>query len=138
MPKRRCKFIDELKSKYPCFRTGRMGWEAECMTCTPGTYISIANKGSEGLEIHVLYVPVRKVFYQCIVRAHTHVLFSIVLLYIFTRTTLMCIFLCLYSGYPHVYTGNALGLPNIYHYECTLRAFTHTLLEFCMFFPCLH
>jgi hypothetical protein len=25
--------------------------EAECMTCTPGTYISIANKGSGDLEI---------------------------------------------------------------------------------------
>jgi len=28
-------------------------WEAECMTCTPGTYISIANKGSGDLEIHM-------------------------------------------------------------------------------------
>jgi hypothetical protein len=28
-----------------------VGWEAECMTCTPGSYISIANKGSGDLEI---------------------------------------------------------------------------------------
>jgi hypothetical protein len=28
-------------------------WEAECMTCTPGTYISITNKGSGDLEIHM-------------------------------------------------------------------------------------
>ena len=53
MPKRRCKFTDELQSKYPCFRAGRVEWEAECMTCTPGTYISIANKGSGDLEIHM-------------------------------------------------------------------------------------
>jgi len=31
-------------------------WEAECMTCTPGTYISIANKGSGDLEINVMNV----------------------------------------------------------------------------------
>ena len=53
MPKRRCKFTDELQSKYLCFRAGRVEWEAECMTYTPGTYISIANKGSGDLEIHM-------------------------------------------------------------------------------------
>jgi hypothetical protein len=30
-----------------------VGWEAESMTCTPGTYISIANKGSGDLEIYM-------------------------------------------------------------------------------------
>jgi hypothetical protein len=28
-------------------------WEAECMTCTSETYISIASKGSGDLEIHM-------------------------------------------------------------------------------------
>jgi hypothetical protein len=30
-----------------------VGWDAESITCTPGTYISIANKGSGDLEIHM-------------------------------------------------------------------------------------
>ena len=40
MPKRKCKFTDELKKKYPCFRLGRDASEAECMTCRAGTFVS--------------------------------------------------------------------------------------------------
>jgi hypothetical protein len=40
-----CKFTHELKSKYSCFRNGRDKWEAKCLVCKPGTYVSVANKG---------------------------------------------------------------------------------------------
>ncbi|GAB0202178.1 hypothetical protein GRJ2_002683400 [Grus japonensis] len=53
MPKRKCKFTDELQAKYPCFRVGRERWEAECLVCQEGTYVSVANKGSLDLEAHV-------------------------------------------------------------------------------------
>ena len=53
MPKRKCKFTDELKKKYPCFRLGRDASEAECMTCRAGTFVSVANKGGSDLEAHV-------------------------------------------------------------------------------------
>src|SRR4029434_7067946 len=53
MPKRKCKFTDKLKEKYQWFRLGRDAWEAECMTCRAGTYVSVANKGASDLEAHV-------------------------------------------------------------------------------------
>ena len=53
MPKRKCKFTDKLKEKYPCCRLGRDASEAECMTCRAGTYVSVANKGASDLEAHV-------------------------------------------------------------------------------------
>ncbi|XP_032854311.1 uncharacterized protein LOC116963019 [Tyto alba] len=53
MPKRKCKFTDELQAKYPCFRVGRERWEAECLVCQEGTYVSVANKGSLDLEAHI-------------------------------------------------------------------------------------
>ncbi|XP_068779569.1 uncharacterized protein [Struthio camelus] len=53
MPKRKCKFTEELQAKYPCFRVGRERWEAECLVCQEGTYVSVANKGSLDLEAHV-------------------------------------------------------------------------------------
>lgn len=53
MPKRKCKFTDELQAKYPCFRMGRERWEAECLVCQEGTYVSVANKGSLDLEAHM-------------------------------------------------------------------------------------
>ena len=45
MPKRKCKFTSELKTKYPCFGRGREEWEALCLVCRAGTYVSVANKG---------------------------------------------------------------------------------------------
>src|SRR4029434_817537 len=53
MPKRKCKFTDELPKKYPYFRLGRDASEAECMTCRAGTYVTVANKGGSDLEAHV-------------------------------------------------------------------------------------
>ena len=53
MPKRKCKFTAELKTKFPCFRSGREEWEAECLVCKAGTYVSVANKGAVDLQAHV-------------------------------------------------------------------------------------
>jgi hypothetical protein len=41
-----------MKSKYPGFRAGRYEWEAECITCGSGTFISVANKGALDLNAH--------------------------------------------------------------------------------------
>ena len=48
-----CKFTEELKKKFPCFRQGRDPYEAECLTCKSGTYVSVANKGANDLQVHV-------------------------------------------------------------------------------------
>ncbi|XP_042311019.1 uncharacterized protein LOC121924036 [Sceloporus undulatus] len=53
MPKRKCQFSDRLSSKYKLFKDGRTKYEAECLICPAGTYISVANKGSQDLEIHL-------------------------------------------------------------------------------------
>ncbi|XP_034393732.1 uncharacterized protein si:dkey-205h13.2 isoform X3 [Cyclopterus lumpus] len=53
MPKRKCKFTDELEKKYSSFRLNRDASEAECMTCRAGTYVSVAHKGGSDLEAHV-------------------------------------------------------------------------------------
>ena len=53
MPKRKSVFSDELRKKYPCFKKGRSDFEAECITCGYGTFISVANKGSISLEDHI-------------------------------------------------------------------------------------
>ncbi|XP_042325766.1 SCAN domain-containing protein 3-like [Sceloporus undulatus] len=53
MPKRKCKFSERLANKYKLFKDGRHKYEAECLICPPGTYISVANKGSQDLEIHL-------------------------------------------------------------------------------------
>ncbi|XP_025029754.1 uncharacterized protein LOC107326422 [Python bivittatus] len=49
--KRKCKFSDSMKSKYPCFVQGRNENEAKCLVCD--SYLSIANKGSADLRRHV-------------------------------------------------------------------------------------
>jgi len=41
------------KTQYPGFHTGRYNWEAECFTCSGGTYISVANKGALDLKAHI-------------------------------------------------------------------------------------
>ena len=53
MPKRKSVFSDELWQKYPCFKKGRSDFEAECITCGYGTFISVANKGSISLDDHI-------------------------------------------------------------------------------------
>ena len=53
MPKRKSKFTEELQQKYPVFRKGRDEFEAECITCGYGTFVSVANKGKLSLDMHV-------------------------------------------------------------------------------------
>ncbi|XP_066492309.1 uncharacterized protein [Tiliqua scincoides] len=53
MPKRKCQFGDRLASKYQSFRCGRNPYEAECLICPIGTYVSVANKGAQDLEVHL-------------------------------------------------------------------------------------
>lgn len=53
MPKRKTLFSDDLKEKFPCFRRGRCEYEAECIICGYGTFVSVANKGSVDLEAHI-------------------------------------------------------------------------------------
>ncbi|XP_026547991.1 uncharacterized protein LOC113429697, partial [Notechis scutatus] len=53
MPKRKCVFTDKLKQKYPHFRKGRDDYEAECLVCKAGTFVSVAHKGASDLEYHM-------------------------------------------------------------------------------------
>ena len=53
MPKRKSKFIEELQQKNPFFRKGRDEFEAECITCGYGSFVSVANKGRLSLDMHV-------------------------------------------------------------------------------------
>ena len=62
MPKWKCKFNEELNTKFQCFKNGRDDWEAECTVCKPGTFVSVckpgtfvsvANKGIADLKAHV-------------------------------------------------------------------------------------
>jgi len=46
MAKRKCKVTDEMTARHPCFWKGRNEWEAECLVCKPGTYISVSYKVS--------------------------------------------------------------------------------------------
>lgn len=53
MPKRKCKFTAEMQNKLPCFKKGRDEWEAECLMCKAGTFVSLAHKGINDLQSHV-------------------------------------------------------------------------------------
>ena len=53
MPKRKSKFTEELQQKYPYFRKGLDEFEAECITCDYGTFVSVANKNKFSLDMHV-------------------------------------------------------------------------------------
>jgi hypothetical protein len=49
MGKTKCKFTDNIKSKYLCLWNG-CEWGARCLACKPGTYVSVVNKGALILE----------------------------------------------------------------------------------------
>ena len=53
MPKEKSKFTEELQQKYPSFRKGLDEFEAECITCGYGTFVSVVNKGKLSLDMHV-------------------------------------------------------------------------------------
>ena len=59
MPKRKSKFTEELQRKYPFFRKGRDEFEAECITCGYGTFVSVANKGKLSLDISPVALQLR-------------------------------------------------------------------------------
>jgi len=42
-----------MQNKLPCFKKGRDEWEAECLVCKPGTFVSLAHKGISDLQSHV-------------------------------------------------------------------------------------
>ena len=53
MAKRKCTFTNEMQEKHPCFRKGRNVYEAECLVCKPGTYISVVHKGNSDLNTYL-------------------------------------------------------------------------------------
>ena len=50
--KRKCTFTNLMQEKHPCFRKGRNDYEAECLVCKSGTYISVVHKGNGNLNTH--------------------------------------------------------------------------------------
>ena len=40
--------MEELEQKYPFFRTGRIDFEAECITCDSGTFVSACQDHQAG------------------------------------------------------------------------------------------
>ena len=42
-----------MQEKHPCFRKGRNDYEAECLVCKSGTYISVVHKGNGDLNTHL-------------------------------------------------------------------------------------
>ena len=53
MPKRKSKFTEELQQKYSIFRKGRHEFEAECITCGYGIFVSVTNNGKLSLDMRV-------------------------------------------------------------------------------------
>ena len=50
---RKCTFTNEMQEKHPYFRKGRNDYEAECLVCKSGTYISVVPKGNGDLNTHL-------------------------------------------------------------------------------------
>ncbi|XP_066486947.1 MAX gene-associated protein isoform X3 [Tiliqua scincoides] len=65
MPKRKCQFGESLASRYKSFKPGRNQYEAECLVCPAGTYVSVANKGAQALEIHIQSQKHRRSIQNC-------------------------------------------------------------------------
>ena len=53
MPKRKSKFTEELQKSIHFLGKGPDEFEAECITCGYGTFVSVANKGKVSLDMHV-------------------------------------------------------------------------------------
>lgn len=51
MSKRKCKFTEVLRAKYPCFIQGRDEFDAKCFICD--CHVDVSNKGTMALERHV-------------------------------------------------------------------------------------
>lgn len=50
MSKRKCKFTEVLRAKYPCFTSGCDYFDAKCSICD--CHVDMANKGTIALERH--------------------------------------------------------------------------------------
>ena len=42
-----------MKEQHPCFRKGRIDYEAECLVCKSETSISVVHKGNGDLKTHL-------------------------------------------------------------------------------------
>ena len=51
--KRKSTFTHEMREKHSCFRKGRNNYEAECLVCKSGTYISVVHKSKGDLNTHL-------------------------------------------------------------------------------------
>ncbi|KAK3597096.1 hypothetical protein CHS0354_021201 [Potamilus streckersoni] len=51
MSKRKCKFTEVLRAKYPCFTSGRDDFDAKCSICD--CHVDVGNKCTIALERHV-------------------------------------------------------------------------------------
>ena len=51
--KRKYTFTNEMQEKHPCFRKGRNDYEAECLVCKSGIYISVVHKSNSDLNTHL-------------------------------------------------------------------------------------
>ena len=51
--KRKCTFTNEMLEKHQCLRKGRNDYEAECLVCKSGTYISVVHKDNGDLNAHL-------------------------------------------------------------------------------------
>ena len=58
--KRKCTFTNEMQEKHPCFRKDRIDYEAECLLCKSGTYISVVHKSNRDLNTHLQSEKYRK------------------------------------------------------------------------------
>ena len=55
MTKRKSQFTEELQKKYPSFRKRRDDFEAKCIICIYGAFVSMANKDRISLNMHIEY-----------------------------------------------------------------------------------
>ena len=53
MPKKNQSLLKNFNRSTHFFRKGRDEFEAECITCDYGTFVSVANKGKLSRDMHV-------------------------------------------------------------------------------------
>ena len=46
-------FTNEMQEKHPCFRKGKNNYEADCLVCKSGAYISVVHKANGDLNTHL-------------------------------------------------------------------------------------
>ena len=51
--KRKSSFTNKMRENRPRFRKGKNDYEADCLICKPGTYISVTHKGNGNLNTHL-------------------------------------------------------------------------------------